>query len=914
MLYQQLYSQAEKGTFKVLSLSIILSIASSVQAEDSSSSQTEKQEVQETPESAPDTTDQLPQLGSEPEEVATGAKAATKPSFNKWYLIGGGAAAGVAALAGGGGGGGGGGSSSSGGSSSPTDNPSSTPPDAGANNLTPQSPEHYNTTEYQRRSDLDQIKAKEAYSNVSSTAGVRQAGGGITIAVLDSGVNTTHTDLNESIDLPNCGTQTCDINYGEQDSGSHGTHVAGIAAADKDGTGIHGVAYNADVLSGCAGIAGGCAEYGVTDAALLQWAANQGASVANMSYAYAHSSDTRGLVASDIVGQPVDYSNDALKNYLFSTVGSTRYQQAQNAFKAGIVGVVAAGNHQSLNENDHPAVKESSILTMAPKVYQGTSLQNDVTLQWISVVNVDSNNQLHSRSHGCGDSAAFCLAAPGTNIYSTVPGGHGYKTGTSMAAPQVSGAFAVVAAAFPGLQLPGSNSLSYLCNSSDARANSKQCHSKAVVNRLFASADDLGAAGVDAVYGQGMLNLQAATQLIGVAQLQAESGQLQSLTDSSLEASAATGDQVGQQLSDIRFVAVDSYDRAGFMYSGKALTGSHYGQNLNRVHADRYFNASMSRSLSRMVLPGGVTLSFTKSSDKPFESLEDLTGTLGFAMSKKQTVYFSQGLDASSTFGLMADESTGIRELTATRAFANPFQSFNEAARGVHIEQLLGQGVTLKAGAFQGEPEKASKGGVDSDFESLNAELSTALTKDLQVSLSVGSLRERDSLLGAAGAGIWDSGQGSQTHFYGVNLSYELTKSTGLLMSYYQGLTRNRANSTAVADHSDKLLSDSLSLGAVTDLDEQTTMAAFITRPMAVQSGQVELTLPQGYNGNSLRYGNISVDYAPDHRQTDYEVVVRRAFPELNAFGKVNLLRVENANNVQGLDDTMLMMSVGFDF
>ncbi|MGI9279000.1 MAG: S8 family peptidase [Endozoicomonas sp.] len=910
MLYQHLYSQTEKGALKVLSLSIMLSIASSAQAEDQTASKSEAPDIQKVPDKAPDTVEQLPELGTESGEAAATDKAAAKLSFNKWYLIGGGAAAGVAALAAGGGGGGG----SSSGVAPADSNPPTSPPDSGTNNLAPRSPEYYNTAEYQNRPDLDQIKAKEAYSNISSTAGAKQAGEGITIAVLDSGVNTTHNDLNESIDLPNCGTQTCDENYGEQDSGSHGTHVAGIAAADKDGAGIHGVAYNADVLSGCANIADGCSENATTTPALLLWSANQGASVANMSFAYVHSSETRGLVASDIVGQPVNYSDDALKSYIFGTAGSVGYQQAQSAFKAGLVGVVAAGNHHNLDENLNPEVQQSSIFTMAPKVYEGTSLEEDVALQWISVVNVNSNNQLHSSSHGCGDSAAFCLAAPGTNIYSTVPGGHGYKTGTSMAAPQVSGAFAVVAAAFPGLQLPGSNSLSYLCDSSDGRANSRQCHSKAVVNRLFASADDLGATGVDAVYGQGMLNLQAATQLIGVAQLQGENGQVQNLSDSTLDSSAASGDIVGQQLSEIQFVAVDSYDKAGFVYSGIALTGSNNQQDLRRVNSDRYFNASVSRSLSRVVLPGGVTLSFAKKGDQSFESLDGLTGTLGFAMSKNQKVFFSQGLDASSAFGLMADESAGVKKLTATRAFANPFQSFNEASRGVHIEQLLGQSLTLKAGAFQGEPEKASRGGVDSDFESLNAELSTALSQDLKVSLSVGSLRERDSVLGAEGSGIWDSGQGSQTHFYGVNLNYELTKSTGLLMSYYQGLTRNRASHNAIVDHSDKLLSDSLSLGAVTELDEQTTMAAFVTRPMAVQSGQAELTLPQGYNGSNLRYDSVTLDYAPDQRQTDYEVVVRREFPELNAFGKVNLLRVENANNVQGLDDTMLMMSVGFDF
>ena len=131
-------------------------------------------------------------------------------------------------------------------------------------------------------------------------------------------------------------------------------------------------------------------------------------------------------------------------------------------------------------------------------------------------------------------------------------------------------------AAFPTLKLPDTDAQADICNSSSSNYNPQQCLSKAVVNRILATTSDLGSVGVDATFGHGLLNLDAATQLVGTAQVATASGQRYNLEDSNLSLSPTMGPTLARTLASVQFVAVDSYDQAGFIYQGRFFTGRNY--------------------------------------------------------------------------------------------------------------------------------------------------------------------------------------------------------------------------------------------------------------------------------------------------------------------------------------------------
>lgn len=140
----------------------------------------------------------------------------------------------------------------------------------------------------------------------------------------------------------------------------------------------------------------------------------------------------------------------------------------------GAIFVWAAGNDASA---------QSSLLSAMPAVIP--ELQG----HFVNVVAWDtSKNTLADYSNACGITKQWCITAPGTGISV----GHQHATGTSFATPIVSSAIAVIKEAFPYMSAPEITSL------------------------LFETARDLGAPGVDDIYGHGMLDLERATRPVGV--------------------------------------------------------------------------------------------------------------------------------------------------------------------------------------------------------------------------------------------------------------------------------------------------------------------------------------------------------------------------------------------------------------
>lgn len=215
---------------------------------------------------------------------------------------------------------------------------------------------------------------------------VTQGSSDVTIAIVDTGVDYTHPDLEGKVVK---GKDFIDNDDDPMDENMHGTHCAGIAAAlTNNGVGIAGMAPEVTILA-----------ERVLDA-------NGSGTLDSVAQGITHAADEGAEVISLSLG---------------SAQGATTLEDAVNyAASKGSVVVAAAGN-ESTSSPSYPAYYEEAIAVAA----------------------TDSNDQIASFSN-YGDWVD--VAAPGVNILSTVPGG-GYEmaSGTSMATPLVAGQAALLA-------------------------------------------------------------------------------------------------------------------------------------------------------------------------------------------------------------------------------------------------------------------------------------------------------------------------------------------------------------------------------------------------------------------------------------------------------------------------------------
>lgn len=212
-------------------------------------------------------------------------------------------------------------------------------------------------------------------------------GQGAVVAVIDSGVDGSHPDLAAAmIQGKNTRTDRGDYSSPASDDNGHGTHVAGIIAARaNNGKGIAGVAPAAQIMPVKALDADGSGWMADVIEGIV-WAAQNGADVINMS----------------LGGPDADFSANAVE-----------FAQSR-----GVVVVAAAGN-------------EGSNTPMYPAALPGV----------VSVAALDDDGSVANYSN-YGDT--IDIAAPGTQIVSTVPGGYSAMSGTSMAAPHVAGVAALI--------------------------------------------------------------------------------------------------------------------------------------------------------------------------------------------------------------------------------------------------------------------------------------------------------------------------------------------------------------------------------------------------------------------------------------------------------------------------------------
>ncbi len=254
-------------------------------------------------------------------------------------------------------------------------------------------------------------------------------GQGVTVAVIDTGVDTSHPELQTNIwvnagEIPGNGIdddrngliddwQGWDFANGDNDpsdTDGHGTHVAGTIAAARDGVGVTGVAPDAKIMP-------------------IRVLSTQPSST-----------DPTGNIA---LMQGIDYAiNNGAKIINLSLSKGYRYDfefgaALQRANQAGVVVVIASGNER----------EDEGMIQPAELGYR--AMINNLG---IAVGAVDRNSQMALFSNPAGRSPGHFVVAPGVDILSSIPGGQ-YATyrGTSMATPHVAGVAALLLSANPSL-------------------------------------------------------------------------------------------------------------------------------------------------------------------------------------------------------------------------------------------------------------------------------------------------------------------------------------------------------------------------------------------------------------------------------------------------------------------------------
>jgi subtilisin len=261
-------------------------------------------------------------------------------------------------------------------------------------------------------------------------------GAGVNVAILDTGVDYNHPDLDQNYSGGDNFISLDPNNHDPMDDSfnSHGTHVAGIVAAELDGVGVVGVSPNASIYA--VKVLDG-AGFGSVSAIVsgLDWAISHQMDIVNMS------------------------------------MGLSTYSQALDdacaaAQAAGILLVAAAGNSYG-GPVLYPAALTSVMAVGATTIFGEISPLSPVGPE-------------------------LEIVAPGLNVYSTVAGsGYGYLGGTSQAAPHVTGLAALLLSAGMVEDIDGNG----VINNHDTRLMIQE------------SAIDLGVAGLDEIYGYGLVDV-----------------------------------------------------------------------------------------------------------------------------------------------------------------------------------------------------------------------------------------------------------------------------------------------------------------------------------------------------------------------------------------------------------------------
>ena len=755
----------------------------------------------------------------------------------------------------------------------------------------------FETEEYDGMGGLDMINASSAYARGAT-------GEGVSVGVIDSGVYEEHAEFSrgngDKVEYAgsdyNSGTPRTDQAL------DHGTLVAGVIAANRDnnnfnsGFKMHGVAFEADIVAYEIPLGSGGGPYQPLDVDDINFAtdnyfAERFTTMANQSEIINMSFGFSGVISS--------YSAAELESSFDLSIDALRQLNKSRGNRS--IFVIAAGNAWNDLDEFGNAVDASSPELLPGLPYRFPELKDHV----LAVAAVDSSGEISFYSNHCGVASDFCLAAPGGGdanndgnfdgdeiIWgpSTPPADgqadrdyYAGTLGTSFAAPMVSGSLALLKQLFPSV---GNHEL---------------------VNRLLTTANKTGIYSDSSIYGQGLLDLDAATRPVGSTAVASgnnlDSG-LVSLNDSSI---STFGGALGNSLqASLNNHSMAVFDELGFpfMQSARALIGS-------ATDPSARLSATPKLHHSTQQLEGGTRIragaSYTSTS---YESKSFNTAYSPLTNDQIQPDYFAlqtqnnngserfAGINANPGwfFGIYADSFVSPATTNDDSSFAAPWLRFARNGWSSGGAIALGEG-KLRMGVFEGaaswnryQPISENRG------NGAMMEYSLPSKTGFGLSIQSGFLNERDSFLGTELGSALGQLENSETLFAGINGHLQIRDNWQGLFALYSGTTDSRISSS-LFNLNDSISSNSWSLGlsghSLWQHNDQ--LSIYLAQPLRVDSGQATLQLASGRTlDRQVTYQTVAIDLQPQGREQQLEMNYQFAWGTATASARAEYIHQPN--------------------
>lgn len=682
-------------------------------------------------------------------------------------------------------------------------------------------------------------------------------------------------------------------------AGHHGHWVASIAAAKKNDYATHGVAFNAEVV-GVDFFAGvnmhtevwNGVTYHVSDPYTYLY--NNGARVFSKSFGYDED---------DFIADPPAVSG----NEHYTTVDASVFIEL-----GGLV-VAAAGN----NSDPEPMISNLETLQDAVNAswYNGDGF-------FIIAGSIDVNGEISGFSDRAGSAGAprptevgggtysvdpsqYYLLAPGEDVAVNWAGssdGVGIGSGTSYAAPHISGAAALLFAYWP------------------------QLTAREVGAILLNSATDLGEPGVDAIYGHGLLNLDAATEPLGTVSMVISGATSPTSAGSTMiSLGSAFGDATPSGLSHV--MLLDSYNRDFYTDISHQVMAAPAKLNLSAM-----LDMDIQTDAGMWHIGHGLQMGFTSRRSAVSDTVKHaLSSDQQSTLDNRVQSWHLRGGDGHSKrwvigsgaalSDVMTSFDSGLAPasqfyLTGHQAFGPSTSDSYYMATDMALRDDLHLSFGFKSGSLKGY-DNHSLALYHGDLPVW--EMESRLSKSFgagSLSFALGALVEKQAVLGSRSSGGLKLASDTRTLKADIFADYALTPSLRLRTHGHLGRSQVSAAEGSLFSGVNDFFSSSWSMELLgTNILASGDVFGFkLSQPLRVENAHatIESAVSFDYNLKAPVFADRQVSLSPTSREFAAEAGYKKTFS--GWLVEVNVAERFNAGHSKGLYDTVALLRLARNF